>query len=52
MIPIALYGDRSYNSDTIRKYMISGNNIIPGSSTIHFDEISKERIFHSIVKSE
>lgn len=50
MIPIALYGDRSYNSDTIRKYMISGNNIIPGSSTIHFDEISKERIFHSIDK--
>ena len=48
MIPIALYGDRSYNSDTIRKYMISGNNIIPGSSTIHFDEISKERILHSI----
>ena len=45
MIPIALYGDRSYNSDTIRKYMI-----IPGSSTIHFDEISKERIFHSIDK--
>ena len=32
MIPIALYGDRSYNSDTIRKYMISGNNIIPGFS--------------------
>ena len=36
MIPVALSGDRSYNSDTIRKYVISGNNTIPGASTIHF----------------
>ena len=50
MIPVALSGDRSYNSDTIRKYVISGNNTIPGASTIHFDEISKEKIFHSIDK--
>lgn len=50
MIPIALSGDRTYNKDTIRKYVISGNNIIPGSSTIHFDEISKKRIFSSIDK--
>lgn len=48
MIPIALSGDRSYNKDTIRKYVSSGSRIIPGSSTIHFDEISKERIFRSI----
>lgn len=48
MIPIALSGDRTYNADNIRKYLISGNNIIPGSSTIHFDEISREKIFKSI----
>lgn len=48
MIPIALSGDRTYNKDTIRKYVISGNNVIPGVSTIHFDEISKKRIFSSI----
>ncbi len=48
MIPIALSGDRSYNKDIIRKYVISGNNVIPGSSTIHFDEITKNRIFKSI----
>jgi superfamily II DNA or RNA helicase/HKD family nuclease len=48
MIPIALSGDRSYNKDTIRKYVISGNNVIPGASTIHFDEISKNKIFSSI----
>lgn len=48
MIPIALSGDRSYNSDTIKKYVISGNNTIPGTSTVHFDEIAKERIFASV----
>ena len=48
MIPIALSGDRTYNPDTIRKYVISGNSTIPGASTIHFDEIAKEKIFRSI----
>ena len=50
MIPIALSGDRSYNSDTIRKYVISGNNTILGASTVHFDEIAKDKIFASIDK--
>ncbi|MBR5677758.1 MAG: DEAD/DEAH box helicase [Paludibacteraceae bacterium] len=48
MIPIALSGDRTYNKDTIRRYMISGNNTIPGESTIYFDEIARERIFSAI----
>ena len=48
MIPIALSGDKTYNADTIKKYVISGNNTIPGASTIHFDEISKQKIFSSI----
>ena len=48
MIPIALSGDRTYNKDNIRKYVISGNNIIPGASTIHFDKISKDKIFAAI----
>lgn len=50
MIPIALSGDRTYNPDTIRKYVISGNNTIPGASTIHFDEVAKNKIFNSIDK--
>ena len=50
MIPVALSGDRTYNADTIRRYVISGNSTIPGTSTIHFDEIAKERIFQSIDK--
>ncbi|MGN1413710.1 MAG: DEAD/DEAH box helicase [Anaerovoracaceae bacterium] len=48
MIPLALYGDRSYNKDTIRRCVMEGARVIPGSSTIHFDEISKKRIFQSI----
>src|SRR5690606_42049098 len=48
MIPIALSGDRSYNKDTIRRYVMEGSKVLPGSSTIHFDEISKKRIFQSI----
>lgn len=30
MIPVALSGDRTYNQDNIRKYVISGNATIPG----------------------
>lgn len=48
MIPVALSGDNTYNADVIRKYVISGNSTIPGASTIHFDEIAKEKIFHAI----
>ncbi len=48
MIPIALSGDRTYNKDNIRRYVLEGERMIPGCSTIHFDEISKRRIFSAI----
>ncbi|ANW95912.1 restriction endonuclease subunit R [Wenyingzhuangia fucanilytica] len=48
LIPIALYGDTSYNKDTLRKLLSEGSREIPGTSTINFDEISKEKIFKSI----
>ncbi len=48
MIPIALSGDRSYNKDNIRRYLMEGGRVIPGASTIHFDEISRKRIFAAI----
>ena len=48
MIPIALSGDRSYDKDKIRKYLMEGNKIIPGASSINFDEVSKKRIYESI----
>ncbi len=48
MIPIALSGDRSYNKDNIRRYVADGERVIPGTSTIHFDEISRKRIYAAI----
>lgn len=48
MIPIALSGDRSYNKDNIRRYIAEGGRVIPGASTIHFDEISRKRIYQAI----
>ena len=48
MIPIALSGDRSYNKDAMRRAVLEGTRVIPGASSIHFDEISKQRIFKSI----
>jgi hypothetical protein len=48
LIPIALYGDTTYNKDALRKAISNGSRLIPGSSTINFDKISKERIFESI----
>jgi len=48
MIPIALSGDRSYNKDNMRKYVAEGTRIIPGSSSIHFDEIARSQIYESI----
>ena len=48
MIPIALSGDRSYDKDKIRKYLMEGNKIIPGASSINFDEVSRKKIYDSI----
>lgn len=48
LIPVALSGDVSYNKDTIRKFVLEGSKYVGGMSTIHFDEISKKRIFKAI----
>jgi superfamily II DNA or RNA helicase len=48
LVPIALYGDSSYNKDTVRKLMASGSDLIPGQSTINFDRITKDRIYVAI----
>lgn len=51
LIPIALSGDRTYNKDNMRKYLMEGSSIIPGCSTIHFDEVSRQTIFKAIDKA-
>ena len=45
LIPIALSGDRTYNKDNLRRFIREGNRIIPGCSTINFDEVSERRIY-------
>lgn len=48
LVPIALFGDKSYVKDQLRKLINRPEKFITGSSTIYFDRIVKERIFHSI----
>ena len=50
-IPLALSDDRSYNKSEARKFVATGDSIIPGNSTISFDEISRHKIYESIDKS-
>jgi len=52
LVPIALFGDTSYSKDSIRKFIVSGNSYISGSSTVNFDKIAKEKIFESIDKAK
>jgi len=48
LIPIALYGDNSFDKSKIKKMLLNESSMIPGSSTINFDRISKERIFKAL----
>jgi superfamily II DNA or RNA helicase/HKD family nuclease len=46
LLPIALYGDRTYNKDKVRE--IIQKNYLPGPSTVHFDDITAQRIYTAI----
>src|SRR5690606_22103153 len=48
LVPVALFGDTSYNKDSIRKLLKQGNLAIPGASTVSFDPIAKKQIFAAI----
>ena len=48
MVPLALSGDKSWSKDNYRRYVAEGSRVIKGFSTIHFDAISKKRIYESI----
>ncbi len=48
LVPIALFGDNSFNKDNLRKLMFTGSDSLPGASTVNFDEISKKKIFDAI----
>ena len=50
-IPMALSDDRSYNKAETRRVVSTGDMMIPGNSTISFDEIAKNKIYASIDRS-
>lgn len=50
MIPLAFSSKSKYTKDDMKKYVLTMNSIVPGYSSINFDEISKKRIFESINK--
>lgn len=52
LIPVALSGDRSYDKDTLRRFVAVEHRLIPGSSTIEFDSITKEKIFEAIDRAQ
>ncbi len=47
-IPIALFGDNSYDKDSIRRHMTSGTASLPGTSSIQINEVAKQKIYDSI----
>jgi len=47
-IPIALYGDATYNKDNLRKLLVGGSQGIPGACTIDFDRLAQQQIFDAI----
>ena len=46
LLPIALFGDRTYDKDFVRRLMQV--NFLPGPTSVHFDDIAKERIYAAI----
>lgn len=51
LVPIALYGDTSFNKDNIRKLLVGESQGLPGACTIDFDRIAQQQIFDSINQS-
>lgn len=51
LIPMALSGDRSRNKEVLRTYVAEGTRMLPGCSSVHFEQIVKERIYRNIEQS-
>ncbi len=46
LLPIALYGDKTYDKDFVRQLMHT--NFLPGATSVYFDTIAKEQIYKAI----
>lgn len=51
LVPVALYGDTSFNKDNLRKLLVGESQGLPGACTIDFDRVAQQRIFDSINQS-
>lgn len=51
LIPVAISQDNSYDKDYLKRFILNGTDIIPGESSLVFEEIVKERIFENINKT-
>ena len=47
-VPVALSGDKTFNKDKLRRIVHEGDTVVPGCSTVSFDEVSKARIYRAI----
>ena len=48
LIPIAVSQNSNYDKDYMKRFIMNGTDMIPGQSSIIFEEIVKERIFENI----
>lgn len=51
LIPTAISQNNSFDKDFMKKFILNRTNMIPGESSISFEEIVKERIFENINKT-
>lgn len=51
LIPIAISENSNYDKDFMKKFLMDGTNLIPGESSVIFEEIVQERIFENINKT-
>ena len=51
LIPVAVSQDNSYDKEYMKRFIMNGTDMIPGQSSIIFEEVVKERIFENINKN-
>ncbi len=50
LIPIALSGDKSFDKNKMLQFINNGTTLVPGASSIDFEEIAQKRILKHIAK--
>ncbi|TDS87284.1 DUF3427 domain-containing protein [Nesterenkonia aurantiaca] len=54
LIPVALFGDKSLNKESLRKNLNAAEEggVLPGMSSVRFDEIARERVLRAIADAK